>query len=190
MGGLQLAPRFCRRSGPFRRDTLSVSFHVLCHGVEESPRLSAVTEVAAATSALMRRWRRHAKARLQGQGIAGHPARWPVRRLWLGARARLVFQRPCTRSDAADLLAAAAMDLAACLRGTAVQDRDPAGNPGVKFDIPGHFCRHRWRLHTGIQTAFLTLSTNRRVEGRTFPYVWVQAGPHLALCVARLFRPL
>ena len=71
--------------------------------------------------------------------MVGRLARWPVRRLWLGAQARLVFHRPCARSDAADLLAAAAVDLAARLRGTAIQDRDPAGSPDVKFDIPGHF---------------------------------------------------
>ena len=55
---------------------------------------------------------------------------------------------------------------------------------------PGHFCRHRWRLHRGNQTAVLTLSTNRRLEDRALPYIWVQGSPHLALCVARLFGPL
>ena len=54
-----------------------------------------------------------------------------------------MFHRPCARSDAAgllaaaaDLLAAAAVDVAARLRGTAVQDRDPVGSPDVKYDIP------------------------------------------------------
>ena len=101
-----------------------------------------------------------------------------------------MFQRPCARSDAADLLAAAAVDLAARLRGTAVQDRDPAGSPDVKFEILGHFCWHQWRLHHGSQGAVLTLSPNQRVEGRALPYVWVQGSPHLAWRVARLFEPL
>ena len=33
-------------------------------------------------------------------------------------------------------------------------------------------------------------SSNGQVQGCTLPYIWVQGSPHLALCVARLFRPL
>ena len=106
--------------------------------------------------------------------MAGRLAKWPVRHQWLRARARLVFQRLCAHFDAANLLAAAAADLAACLRGNAVEDTTPAGIPNLNFDIPSHFCQHPWRLHHGTHSAVLTTSTNRRVERRTLPYVWVQ----------------
>ena len=135
--------------------------------------------------------RRRAKAHLhQGLVMTGRLAKWPVCRLWLGAAVRLVFQKLCIRSGAADLLGAAALDPASRLRCVAVQDRDAAGSPDVKCDIAGHFCRHGWRLLRGTQTAYLTISTNRKMEGRTLPYIWVQGSPHLALCVARLFTPL
>ena len=122
--------------------------------------------------------------------MAGRLARWLVRRLWLGAQARVVFQRPCARPEVPAVLAAAAVDLAGRLHGQALQDRTLDGKPEVKSDVPGHLCWHRWRLRRGGLTATLTLFQNTRIGGRALPYVWVQGSPHLAWCIARLFRPL
>ena len=97
---------------------------------------------------------------------ASRPPKWPIRRLWMGAQAQMVFQRPCARPDAPALLATAAADLAGRLRGIARHDRNPDGRLDVTSDILGHFCRRRWRLHRANITATLTLLTNRTVEPR------------------------
>ena len=56
---------------------------VLCHGAEAAARPSTVTGAA---------FRRHAKARLhEGWVMAGRLARWPIRRLWLGAQAQVLL---------------------------------------------------------------------------------------------------
>ena len=141
---------------------------VLCHAAEAAARPSTVARAAAATGVPRRRLPAATQSRL---------AKWPVRRLWPGTQAWLVFQRPCARPDAPALLAAAAVDLAGRWHGVATQDRNPDGRPEVKSDIEGHFCRHRWRLRRGGLTTTLTLSANRKVEGQALLYVWVPRLP-------------
>ena len=183
--GLRLAPGWHRRSALSAAACLSYPF--MCYatmqrwpqGQAPSPRrpLHKHSEAEAA--------RLHAKARLHhGSVMAGRPARQPFRRLWLAAQGRLCCRGRSRVVPA--LLASTTADLAGRLRGIATHDRTSDGRPEVHSDIPGHFCRHRWRLPRG-RTATHTLSTKRRVDGQAIPYMQAESSVHLAGCIPRFF---
>ena len=91
---------------------------------------------------LQRRWDR---ARQHLRVVLEKRLAWrPVRRIWLGLAARLVFLRPCTKEDAPGVLQLAAQDLANRLRGVAEQQATPSGDENVKGAGGDHLCRHRW----------------------------------------------
>ena len=183
-GGEGRGNTHCFSVGTQRPDLVSrLAYPPPCQGAQLAARPSAAAGAAAATSALMRRRRaaapRPASTRgrswraaspggpsatcgsgpRRGSSFTGHaigPVPWTSlrRQLWTWRLASAVGQSR-----------------------TAIP---PAGGPDVKSDIPGHSCRHCWRLLRGTQMAYLTILTNRKVEGRTLPYIWVQGNLHLA----------
>ena len=106
----------------------------------------------------------------------------PVRRIWFGTQARLVFDRACPRDEAPDLLALAAKDQPAKLV-------TPPGCPDVK-GAGDPLCRHLWHVKVGGNAIYLSLSAHSRVGGAWLPYVWVQGNQLLARRVAYMFHSM
>ena len=115
---------------------------------------------------------------------------WPVRRVWLGLAARLVFLRPCSKDDAPGVLKLAAQDLANRLRGNAEQETTPSGDVNVKGAGGDHLCRHRWIVRVGGGRLFLSLSSNTKTGGQRLPYIWVQGKQVLVRRVCFMFHAL
>ena len=114
----------------------------------------------------------------------------PVKRIWLGLAARLVFMRPCSKEDAPGVLQLAAQDLASRLRGVAEQQTTPSGDANVKGVGGNHLCRHRWIVRVGDSGLYLSLSSHTKAGGQRLPYIWVQGKQVLVRRVCFMFRAL
>ena len=112
-----------------------------------------------------------------------------VRRIWLGAQAKLVFHRACARDEAPGLLDLPAKDLGQCLQSHAEQMFTASGSPNVK-DAGNHPCRHRWHVRVGNYAIYISLSSNRRIGGAQLPYIWVQGTQLLVHPVAHMFHSM
>ena len=111
----------------------------------------------------------------------------PVRRIWLGTQARLVFDRACPRDDAPGLLELAVKDLGQRLQSHAEQLFTVSGSPNDK-DAGNHLSRHRWCVRVGSRAIHLSLSSNRWIGGAQSPYIWVQGSQLLVRRVAYMFH--
>ena len=114
----------------------------------------------------------------------------PVKRIWLGLAARLVFMRPCWKEDAPRVLQLAAQDLAGRLHGVAEQQTTPSGGANVKGMGGNHLCRHRWVVRVGDNRLYLSLSSHTKAGGQRLPYIWVQGKQVLVRRVCFMFRAL
>ena len=121
--------------------------------------------------------------------LARRLARGSVRRVWLGTRARLIFDRPCALAEAPDLLRDAVADLESRLGGTTHPMFTAAGSPEVKDAAGRHLCRHRWRIRLGGRELALSLSAHKQMGGNR-PYLWIQASLLLVRRVAYMFKAL
>ena len=96
-------------------------------------------------------------------------AAWrPVRRIWLGMQARLVFDRARARHEAPGLLELAAKDLGQPLQSHAEQLFKASGSRDVN-DAGNHLCRHHWCVRVGSRAIYLLQSSNRRIGGAQLP---------------------
>ena len=113
----------------------------------------------------------------------------PVRRIWLGTQARLVFERACPRAKAPGLLELAAKDLGQRLQSQAKQLFTDPGSPDVK-DASNHLFRHHWHVRVNSRAIFLSISSNRQIGGAQLPYIWVQGTQRLVRRVAYMFHSM
>ena len=111
----------------------------------------------------------------------------PVRRIWLGTQARLVFDWACPRDEAPGLLELAGKDLGQRLQSHAEQLFTASGSPNIK-DAGNHLCRHRWRVRVNSRVIYLSMSPNLRIGGAQLPYIWVQGTQLLVRRVAYMFH--